>query len=92
MKKILITAGPVPGRLDDMKIVSNRARGIWALRLAEFARSRGHEVHLMTSTLLHTETQKFVGTGVRVTEFQDYNKYAAFCQRLWMPQSWLPLW
>ena len=30
MKRILITAGSVYAKLDDNKIVSNRARGTWA--------------------------------------------------------------
>lgn len=36
MKRVLITAGQVYGKLDDNKIVGNRIRGIWALRFAEY--------------------------------------------------------
>ena len=35
MKRVLITAGQVYGRLDDNKLVGNRSRGIWAAKLAE---------------------------------------------------------
>ncbi len=35
-KKVLITAGPVYGMLDSNKLVSNRARGLWALRFAKY--------------------------------------------------------
>jgi len=45
--KILITAGSVYGSLDDNKIVSNRARGIWATKFAKEAANAGHEVHVL---------------------------------------------
>jgi hypothetical protein len=42
MKRVLITAGQVYGRLDDNKLVGNRVRGIWALRFAKTLVDRGH--------------------------------------------------
>jgi len=47
--KILITAGQVYGRLDDNKLVGNRARGIWALRFAKHLAEpeKGNEVTLL---------------------------------------------
>lgn len=41
---ILITAGPVYGRLDDNKIVSNRSRGLWAAQLVPRLLDRGYRV------------------------------------------------
>ena len=35
MKRVLITAGQVYGMLDDNKLVGNRSRGIWAVKLAD---------------------------------------------------------
>lgn len=52
-KKILITAGPVYGRLDDNKLVSNRSRGIWAAdfawRLAALDLGTRYEVILLVA-------------------------------------------
>lgn len=42
--KVLVTSGPVFGQLDDNKIISNLARGIWASRLCEFL-SKNHTIH-----------------------------------------------
>jgi len=52
-KHVLITAGPVYGRLDDNKLISNRARGIWAVEFAHHLAARGYKV-----TLLIAETFK----------------------------------
>lgn len=43
-RRVLITAGPVYGKLDDNKLVSNRSRGIWAHMLACDLADRGHIV------------------------------------------------
>lgn len=51
-KRVLITGGQVYGPLDPNKIVSGRARGLWAGRFAEYLDERGHEV-----TLLMPDTQ-----------------------------------
>ena len=61
-KRILITAGPVYGRLDDNKLVGNRTRGIWATRFAEFLVETGHEV-----TLLVADTMDMTAVGHRGT-------------------------
>ena len=45
--KVLVTAGSVYGPLDDNKIVSNRARGIWAIEFAKFLAQKHHEVILL---------------------------------------------
>lgn len=48
-KRVLITAGPVYGRLDDNKLVGNRARGIWATRFAQWLALRGHQVTVLVA-------------------------------------------
>jgi len=45
--RVLVTAGTVYGRLDDNKLVSNRVRGIWALRFAGYLSTKGHCVILL---------------------------------------------
>ena len=47
-KRVMVTAGPVYGRIDDNKIVSNRARGIWAKHLARYlAEYHGYQSELV---------------------------------------------
>jgi phosphopantothenate-cysteine ligase len=82
--RVLITAGPVYGLLDDNKLVGNRVRGIWATKFAEFLMKRGYPV-----TLLLADTQtKLVGTVVgeranmEVVEHRGYYDYAAKCEKL----------
>ena len=43
-KRILVTSGPVFGKLDDNKIFSNLARGKWALQFEDYMKRRGHFV------------------------------------------------
>ena len=46
-RSILITAGAVHSPLDDNKVVSNKARGLWAVRFAGHLLKRGHYVTLL---------------------------------------------
>jgi len=52
MKRILVTAGPVYGRLDDNKLVSNRSRGVWAAKFARRLADRGHQVTLLVPDIM----------------------------------------
>ncbi|MGI6686109.1 MAG: bifunctional phosphopantothenoylcysteine decarboxylase/phosphopantothenate--cysteine ligase CoaBC [Bacillota bacterium] len=47
-KKILITAGPTREALDPIRFLSNRSTGTMGFALAEAAKSRGAEVHLVS--------------------------------------------
>lgn len=47
MKVVLITAGPVYAHLDDNKILSNRARGMWASHFRDFIAETGHMTHML---------------------------------------------
>lgn len=47
MKKILLTAGPIPARLDSVKFLTNRFKGGLALKTAERLQQLGHNVHLV---------------------------------------------
>jgi len=52
-KKILITAGPVYGKIDDNKIISNRVRGIWAAKLAHWlAKEHKFDVYLLVADII----------------------------------------
>lgn len=41
MKKILLTAGPIPSRLDSVKFITNRFKGGLSLKLADFLADKG---------------------------------------------------
>lgn len=77
--KILVTAGPVYGRLDDNKVVSNRVRGLWATRFANYLVEAGHRV-----TLLLPDTIKIPGLDEKITVIQHsgYQEYADLCETL----------
>ena len=93
-KKILITAGPVYGKIDDNKIISNRARGIWAAKLAHWlAQEHSFQVYLVLADTMRDSPfskdyrQEVVmgqvpGSGwVQVITHQGYFDYAEICSR-----------
>lgn len=47
MKKILITVGPIPARLDSVKFITNRFKGGLALKTAEWLKGKGHQVTIV---------------------------------------------
>lgn len=84
MKRVLITGGAIYGNLDSNKTVSNRVRGIWAVKFAEHLMHLGYPV-----TLLLPDTQtRLVGTVVgehanlEVIEHRGYHDYAEMCYTL----------
>jgi phosphopantothenoylcysteine synthetase/decarboxylase len=83
VKSVLITAGPVYGRLDDNKLVGNRTRGIWASRFAEHLMKQGYQVTLLladTENWEHLRTRAFGSDGrITVVTHHGYDDYAAKC-------------
>lgn len=79
MKKILITAGPIGGKLDPNKLVTNRCRGIWACEFAGYLAKRGYDVTLLTS---ETFTPHYVVeiNDIRWVKCSDFYDYRAKCQ------------
>lgn len=78
MKRVLITAGPVYGRLDDNKLVSNRVRGVWATKFAEFLLRRGHHVTLLIADIQTRLMGEILGESSAInvvthTGFADYH-------------------
>ena len=86
-KKILITAGPVYGRIDSNKIISNRTRGIWAIKLARWlAEEHNCEIKLLVADTLDTpgieNYANLKGGGcVQVVRQSGYHDYAEKCVR-----------
>lgn len=93
MKRVLITAGPVYGPLDDNKLVGNRVRGIWAGNLAEYLSDHGHTVTLLLPDLMADPRSlegrygpRFKGLAqhdiIHVAPHRGYWDYAAQCYEL----------
>ena len=82
-KKVLVTAGPVYGRLDDNKLVGNRIRGVWAVRFAQSLWSRGDQVVLRVPDLMkHTPGLIVHGDGWETIFHTGFDDYYAQCVRL----------
>lgn len=81
---ILITAGSVYGKLDDNKIVSNRARGIWAIKLAEYlAKEQKYNIHLLIPDTMKLELKNNTIKVIRHNGFEDYKeKCYSLAQRI----------
>lgn len=76
--RILVTAGAVYGKLDDNKVVGNRARGIWATRFADHFAGLGHEVILLLPDI---QADDFgLVTGVTRVYHSGFFDYAAKCE------------
>lgn len=59
-KKVLITGGPTPGKIDDIRIVTNIFKGALAVKIAEEAYHRGADVKLLLGK-----------TGIQVPSYLD---------------------
>lgn len=87
-KRILITAGPVYGKLDDNKIVSNRSRGIWAVEFAIHLDCSGHDVTLLVPDIMEKQFEERLGehhderNGVRVLPQTGFENYSDICHAL----------
>ena len=91
MKNVLITAGSVYGSLDDNKIVSNRARGIWAVKFAEYLQKRGNAGYgnpkfgvtlLVPDTFSSTELKAFRWQGIATRTHRGFENYQEKCLEL----------
>lgn len=48
MKKVVISCGPIPARLDSVKFITNRFRGGLAFRTANYLIERNYDVTIVT--------------------------------------------
>lgn len=101
MKRVLITAGPVYSSLDSNKIilppvsvqgpdgtVTNRSRGIWAVKFAHYLLAHGHEVTLLVPDTFEKDRIRPAppGTHLAVIQHQGYDSYRKWCRDL-APQN-----
>lgn len=81
-KTVLITAGAVYGKLDDNKLVSNRARGHWAARFAGWLANRqGYQVVLLCADTQRKEVLSHITHPhlVTVEAHRGFEEYRAMC-------------
>lgn len=78
---VLLTAGPVYGKLDDNKIVSNRSRGLWATHLVPHLLERGYEVFLLVPDIMEKQFREKLGSPDRlnIIAHDGYHTYATYC-------------
>ena len=69
MAHILITAGPIPARLDSVKFLTNRFKGGLAIKTAHYLRDQGHQVTIVAWKHAEIETDLPV---VRINDVVDY--------------------
>lgn len=69
-KKILITGGATPGKIDDLRLITNKFKGSLALEIAKDAYHKGANVKLMLG-----KTGINVPSYLDVTYHEDYYEY-----------------
>ncbi len=69
-KHILVTAGPTPGRIDNVRFLTNRFRGRLGIRIADEAYMRGAEVKLILGPS-GISAPPYIDT-VLITDFDEY--------------------
>lgn len=86
MKKVVISCGPIPAKLDSVKFITNRFKGGLAFQTAAYLASVGHDVTIITwaYTQIPDEVSNLCHVTVDdVTEyynwyFENASKYDAF--------------
>jgi phosphopantothenoylcysteine decarboxylase / phosphopantothenate---cysteine ligase len=69
-KKILITAGPTPASIDNVRAITNRFRGRTGIAIAEELYLRGADVHLILGAT-GLSSPKYIPT-TKIHGFQEY--------------------
>ncbi len=69
-KKIMITAGPTPGKIDDIRYITNRFKGTLGVMIADEAYMRGADVQLIMGPGAAVPP-KYINT-IHVKDFEQY--------------------
>ena len=68
-KKVLISVGPIPAKLDSVKFLTNRFKGGLALKTAQYLKSCGHNVQIVAWKYTELDTNIPV---IRIEDVVDY--------------------
>lgn len=69
-KKILVTAGPTPGRIDDVRLITNRFKGRLGIEIANEAYLKGADVTLILGSS-GIKAPDYINT-VAIRDFDEY--------------------
>ena len=86
MKTVLITAGPVYGKLDDNKLVSNRSRGLWVTHLLPHLTANDYFTVLVVPDIMRKQFEEWEGcNSILIVYHSGYHSYADICYE-WAPK------
>lgn len=74
MKKVVISCGPIPARLDSVKFITNRFKGGLAFRTAGYLTEQGHEVTVVAWTFT-TIPDNIRMTAKEIVQVNDIFEY-----------------
>lgn len=75
-KKVAISVGPIPARLDSVKFLTNKFKGGLAMKTAAYLADKGHDVTVIMSTLTEptNDLRRAVGDA-RIVRIRDVFEY-----------------
>lgn len=73
MKKVFISVGPIPARLDTVKFITNRFKGGLAMKTASYLVNKGMDVTVVKWKF--TDTKKLEDVGIKVISVLDVFEY-----------------
>jgi hypothetical protein len=76
-KHVVVTAGPIPARLDSVKFLTNRFKGGLSLKLACALRDAGHDV-----TVVKWRHAELEATGIQFVNIEDVMDYYESVQKI----------
>lgn len=72
MAKILVTCGPIPAKLDSVKVITNRFKGGLSFKTAGMLADMGHDVTVIRWVHLETKVSPSIKKIINVNEINDY--------------------
>lgn len=72
MAKILISCGPIPAKLDSVKVITNRFKGGLSFKTAEMLANLGHEITIIRWIHLPMNMPRNIHRVVDITDIYDY--------------------
>jgi len=84
MKKVIITAGPIPARLDSVKIITNMFKGGLAVKTAEMLQATGEfdvEIVKWKGTVVKFQIPDSPHDDPKVTSVNDLEEYRTYIQK-----------
>lgn len=75
MKKVLISVGPIPARLDSVKFITNRFKGGLAIKTANYLIDKGFDVTVLAWKFTDLTGLKTGASVSRVLDVYEYYNY-----------------